>query len=67
MNSDTIMGNWNELKAKIKQKWARLTDQDLQSAEGNMEEISARIQKVYGYSKEKAAQEYADFKRDHNL
>ncbi len=67
MNSDTFKGNWNELKAKIQQKWAKLTDQDLRAAEGNLDEITARIQKVYGYSKEKALEEYNDFKRGHKL
>lgn len=67
MNMDTIKGRWTELKGKIKQEWSKLTDDDLQGVEGNMDEISGRIQKVYGYSKEKAVEEYSAFKKRHNI
>ncbi len=62
MNKDTVQGNWVDLKGKIKTKWAKLTDNDIDEAKGNMESIAGKIQKVYGYAKEKAEQEYKDFK-----
>lgn len=67
MNMDTIKGRWTELKGKIKQEWSKLSDDDLKGVEGNMDEISGRIQKVYGYTKEKAHQEYSSFKKRHNI
>ncbi len=62
MNKDTAQGSWNELKGKIKSRWAKFTDNDINEVEGNLEQIAGKLQKVYGYAKEKAEQEYNDFK-----
>lgn len=62
MNQDTAQGNWTELKGKIKAKWAKLADNDIDEIKGNMENIAGKIQKAYGYAKERAEQEYKDFK-----
>jgi len=45
-------GNWNELKGKIKQKYANLTDDDLLYEEGKDDELLGRIQKKTGIAKE---------------
>ena len=63
MNSDTAQGNWSEIKGKIKQKWGKLTDDEVESFKGNMDSISGKIQKAYGYAKEKAESEFNDFKQ----
>jgi len=47
-----IKGDWNIIKGKLKQKWAKLTDDDLQFAEGKQEELLGRIQKTTGESRE---------------
>lgn len=62
MNKDTAEGNWTELKGKIKAKWAKLTDNDIDELKGNMESLSGKIQKQYGYAKEQAEKEYKHFK-----
>ena len=41
MNKLEIKGDWNITKGKLKQKWAKLTDDDLQFAEGKQEELLA--------------------------
>ena len=54
-NSSTslkIKGNWNEMKGKIKQKYANLTDDDLLYEEGKEDELYGRIQKKTGRTKE---------------
>lgn len=45
-------GNWNEMKGKIKQQYANLTDNDLLYEEGKEDELLGRIQKKTGKSKE---------------
>ena len=45
-------GSWNITKGKLKQKWANLTDDDLQYAEGKQDELLGRIQKRTGESRE---------------
>ncbi|MFN0127688.1 MAG: CsbD family protein [Verrucomicrobiales bacterium] len=47
-----IKGQWNEVKGKLKQKWAKLTDDDLLFEEGKEEELFGRIQQRTGESKE---------------
>jgi len=52
MNKLEIKGDWNIAKGKLKQKWASLTDDDLQYAEGKHEELFGRIQKRTGETRE---------------
>ena len=47
-----MKGNWNELKGKIKQKYANLTDNDLMYEEGKEDELYGRIQQKTGKTKE---------------
>ena len=47
-----IKGNWNEIKGKIKQQYANLTDDDLLYEEGKEDELYGRIQKKTGHTKE---------------
>ena len=47
-----IKGDWNITKGKLKQKWAKLTDSDLQYSEGKQDELIGRIQKSTGETRE---------------
>ena len=47
-----IKGDWNITKGKLKQKWAKLTDDDLQYVEGKHDELFGRIQKATGETRE---------------
>lgn len=49
---DKIKGNWNEIKGKVKQEYAELTDDDLTYQEGQEDELLGRIQKKTGKGKE---------------
>ena len=48
MSTLTTKGNWNIAKGKLKQKFAQLTDDDLQFIEGKEDELIGRIQKRTG-------------------
>ena len=50
MNTLEIKGDWNIIKGKLKQKWAMLTDDDLQHLDGKQDELLGRIQKRTGES-----------------
>ena len=52
MTTLEIKDDWNITKGKLKQKWAKLTDDDLQYAEGKQEELVGRIQKRTGETRE---------------
>ncbi|KQX15836.1 CsbD family protein [Flavobacterium sp. Root420] len=60
MNTTEIKGNWNELKGKLKQKYANLTDDDLMYAEGKEDEIYGRLQQKLGKTKEEVQQIISD-------
>ncbi|MDO8739214.1 CsbD family protein [Candidatus Deferrimicrobium sp.] len=61
MNEDVLKGKWKEIKGGIKEKWGKLTDDDLTAGEGNQEKLLGLLQQKYGYAKDKAEQEYNDF------
>jgi len=54
MNTDQIKGNWKQLKGKIKEKWGKLTDDDLTVINGQEEQLVGKLQERYGYTKEQA-------------
>ena len=51
MNSTEIKGNWNELKGKLKKKYAVLTDNDLMFEDGREDELYGKLQKKLGKTK----------------
>lgn len=51
-NATEMKGNWNELKGKLKQQFAQLTDNDLLFAEGKKDELIGRLQIKLGKTKE---------------
>jgi uncharacterized protein YjbJ (UPF0337 family) len=58
MNKDILQGKRRELKGLVKEKWGKLTDDDLDRIEGQAERLVGLLQQRYGYTKEKAQQEY---------
>lgn len=60
MNTTEIKGNWNEMKGKLKQKYADLTDDDLLYVEGKGDELYGRLQQKLGKSKEELDQEFSE-------
>ena len=52
MNTLEIKGNWNDLKGKLKQKFASLSENDLLYEEGKKDEMLGKLQIKLGKSKE---------------
>jgi uncharacterized protein YjbJ (UPF0337 family) len=57
MNRDTIEGNWRQIKGKVKERWGKLTDDELDQVEGNYEILCGKIQKAYGLSRDEVERE----------
>jgi uncharacterized protein YjbJ (UPF0337 family) len=55
-----LKGSWNEVKGRLKQKYAQLTDDDLAFAEGKEDELLGRLQQKLGKSKEDLRKEIGD-------
>ena len=51
-NTTSLKGNWNELKGKLKQEFASLTDDDLLFTEGKKDELVGRLQQKLGKTKD---------------
>jgi uncharacterized protein YjbJ (UPF0337 family) len=52
MNEEQFKGKWNQVKGKLKQKYADVTDDDLEYAEGKSDELLGRLQEKTGKTKE---------------
>lgn len=63
MDWDRIEGNWKQFTGKIKEKWGKLTDDDLTTINGNREQLEGKLQAHYGYAKDKARTEVDEFMR----
>ena len=64
MNQDKIEGHWKQLRGKLKTRWGKLTDDDLDVAEGNTDYLTGKIQERYGIAKDEAKEQLRDFERD---
>jgi uncharacterized protein YjbJ (UPF0337 family) len=54
MNWDRIQGEWKQLQANVKGKWAKLTDDDLKSASAKKDALVGKIQERYGILRDEA-------------
>jgi uncharacterized protein YjbJ (UPF0337 family) len=61
MNADILRGKWNKVKGKAKQKWGKLTDDDLDRVNGSKDELVGVIQERYGKSRDAAEKEVEDW------
>ncbi|HLQ85949.1 MAG TPA: CsbD family protein [Salinisphaeraceae bacterium] len=61
MNNDQLKGKWKQLRGKVKAHWGELTDDDLQAAEGNMEQLAGKLQERYGITREEAEKQIQEF------
>ena len=66
MNQDRIAGQWKQLSGKIKEKWGKLTDDDLRHVEGNSEYLTGKVQERYGIAKDIAQKQVTDFSKTLN-
>jgi uncharacterized protein YjbJ (UPF0337 family) len=63
MNKDIFQGEWTQLKGKIKEKWGKLTDNDLTEINGKREQLIGKLQKAYGFTREKVERELAEWEK----
>lgn len=54
MNQDIIIGNWKQVVGKVKEKWGKLTDDEIAQINGQREILVGKLQEKYGFTKEDA-------------
>ena len=70
MNWDQIEGKWKQMKGSVKQKWGKLTDDDLNIIAGKQDELAGKIQERYGITREEAAKQVREWSttlKDENI
>lgn len=61
MNWDRVQGNWAQFKGKLREKWGKLTDDDLEATKGRKDQLTGRLQERYGIAKEEAEKRLDEF------
>lgn len=61
MNRDIIEGHWNEFKGRIRERWGKLTDDDLDVIDGQEEQLIGLLQQRYGLAKDAARKAVREF------
>ena len=57
MTKDTLQNDWKQLRDAIKQRWGALTDKDLDTVGGKLNQLPGMLQASYGYTREQAEKE----------
>ena len=67
MDKDRIAGDWRQVKGKVKEKWGKLTNDDLTVVNGQAEQLVGKLQERYGLAKDAARKEYDGWHAAHQL
>ena len=61
MNTDTMKGDWMQLKGHVRETWGKLTSDDVDVIAGKREQLIGKIQEHYGKTKEDVKTEVHEF------
>ena len=61
MNWDQVEGKWKQYKGNVKEKWGKMTDDDLDMIDGRRQQLVGKIQERYGTEKELAEKQADEF------
>jgi uncharacterized protein YjbJ (UPF0337 family) len=67
MNWDQISGQWSQIKGSLREKWGKLTDDDLDLVAGNRDKLIGKLQERYGFEKDRALESVDKFIADLKL
>ena len=61
MDWNRVEGNWKQFKGAAKEKWGKLTDDDLNVIEGRREQLEGKLQQRYGFAKDQISKDVDDW------
>jgi len=61
MDWNRVEGNWKQIKGLAKEKWGKLTDDDLNVINGRREQLEGKIQERYGLAKDQIRKDIDDW------
>ena len=50
MNENELKGNWQIVKGKVREKWGKLTDQDIDVIAGKRDQLVGKLRERYGHA-----------------
>jgi len=59
-----LAGDWKQFTGKVKQRWGKLTDDDLTTFGGKRDQLASILQQKYGFARDQAEREISEFSRD---
>jgi uncharacterized protein YjbJ (UPF0337 family) len=65
MNTDQLQGKWKQAKGSIKERWGKLTDDDMDVINGQRDQLIGKVQQRYGIAKEEAQKQVDEFMHSH--
>ena len=63
MNWDQVAGKWKQYKGRAKEKWGKMTDDDLDVIDGRRQQLVGKIQERYGLARDAAESQADEFVR----
>jgi uncharacterized protein YjbJ (UPF0337 family) len=66
MNSDQLQGKWKQMKGSIRERWGKLTDDDVDVVNGQTTQLVGRIQERYSIAKEEAQKQVEEWMHEHS-
>jgi uncharacterized protein YjbJ (UPF0337 family) len=63
MNWDRIEGKWKQLTGSARERWGKLTDDDIQTLTGQKDQLVGKIQERYGIAKAEAEEQAEKWSR----
>ena len=62
MDWDRVQGSWKQLTGRVKEKWGKLTDDDLTAINGRRDQLEGKIQERYGIAKDQVRKDVDDWR-----
>jgi uncharacterized protein YjbJ (UPF0337 family) len=65
MNWDRVEGNWKQIKGSVRERWGRLTDDELDVIAGKRDRLAGKLQETYGITKDEVEEQLGAFEKRH--
>lgn len=66
MSRDPQQCDFTSIKSRIKQRWRRLTDEEIDELEERADILASKLQECYGWEREEAERQVREFRARHN-
>ncbi len=56
-----LKGKWKQLKGSVKERWGKMTEDEINQIEGSTEKLIGKVQERYVITREKAEEQVNEF------